>query len=143
MTAPTRKLRLQVYDRDHRRCLDCGRTDLLTFQHREASGSGGRGKKAPPLTSADGITLCTFCNDACETTAGQSRALALGYKIRRNRGVMTADRIPVYDRNDKFWYLLDDDGGRNGCLETLAAELLFAAGNLTRTMEGAGTNAEG
>jgi len=129
MTAPTARLRKEVYLRDGNRCVDCGTSDNLSIQHREASGMGGRGKKAPPLTASDLLTLCLPDNEACEAE-GQSRALALGYKIRRNRGQITADRIPIFDRNTKFWYQLNRDGSRTAIQPALAAEYLFLAGNL-------------
>ena len=129
MTAPTRKLRELVYTRDHHRCLDCG-SSSLTIQHREASGAGGRGSKAPQLTAADIITLCGPCNAACEAH-GQERALHMGWKLRRNRGQMRASEIPVYDRNTHDWLLLTEDGDTAWIGASLAAELLGVAGNLT------------
>lgn len=119
--------------RDGHRCLSCGTRDVLTWQHREASGNGGRGKKAPALTTADGCTLCFWCNGSAEAE-GQERALALGYKIRRNRGDVKASNIPVFDISDRKWYLLDEVGGRKVCAPITALELLDAAGSLTRTL---------
>ena len=129
MTAPTAKLRKSIYARDGHACMDCGTNYQLTFQHREASGHGGRGRKAPPLTAAEGITLCLRCNEACEAE-GQTRAFMLGYKTRRNRGNFPAHRIPVYERSTRFWWLLDEDGGREAIQPAFAAELLGAAGSI-------------
>jgi hypothetical protein len=135
MTAPTKKLRGWVYLRDGFRCLDCGTNENLSFQHRESSGHGGRGSKAPALRTADGVTLCIICNEACESY-GQDRALALGWKIRRNRGSILASQIPFFDRNDRIWYLPNDlmqDGPwRREINSVLAAELLGVAGSLMR-----------
>ncbi len=78
MTAPTKQVRGWTYLRDGFRCVAFGARDALTWQHREASGNGGRGRKAPALTTADGLTLCYLCNEACEAE-GQQRALALGW----------------------------------------------------------------
>jgi hypothetical protein len=129
MTAPTKQLRALIYLRDNNQCVDCGTGDGLTFQHRESSGHGGRGKRAPDLTAADGLTLCLLCNQACEA-AGQTRALELGYKIRRNR-ITPADLIPYYDRNNgREWALPETDGTRTPISADLARQLLMAAGNL-------------
>jgi hypothetical protein len=129
MTAPTAKLRTGMYARDKHRCLDCGTTEGLTFQHRESSGMGGRGRKAPPLGYPDGITLCLICNQRCEAE-GQERALQLGYKIRRNRGGFPSFRIPVFDRNEQLYFLLGLNGSRVPIHQSLALELLAASGNL-------------
>jgi hypothetical protein len=129
VTAPTKEVRAAVYLRDGFRCVACGSTLDLTFQHREASGMGGRGKRAPRLTPADGLTLCLPCNEGCEAD-GQDRALALGWKLRRNRGSLLAQQIPYYDRNDLTWYLPTVRGTRDICHPGLAGELLEAAGNL-------------
>ena len=129
MTAPTARIRADTYTRDGNRCVDCGATTGLSWQHREASGHGGRGSKAPKLTTADGLTLCIPCNEACEA-AGQARALHLGFKIRRNRGSITAAQIPFYDRNVRAWFLPGEGPTRHQILPVEAGELLAAAGNL-------------
>jgi len=128
MTAPSKQLRAQIYKRDNNQCVDCGTSDGLTFQHRESSGHGGRGSKAPEMTAADGLTMCVLCNQACEAS-GQSRALALGYKVRRNR-IIPADLIPYYDRNRFAWFLPETDGFPTPVSADVAGQLLRAAGNL-------------
>jgi hypothetical protein len=129
MTAPTREVRGATYLRDGFRCVSCGSTIDLTWQHREASGMGGRGGRAPKLTPADGLTLCLVCNEACEAE-GQQRALALGFKLRRNRGGIPACDIPYYDRNDRKWFLPTTRGTRILCNPNDAAEILATVGNL-------------
>jgi hypothetical protein len=129
MTAPSKKVRGQTYLRDGFRCVSCGSRDALTWQHREASGMGGRGDRAPELTTADGLTLCYLCNQACEAE-GQQRALALGWKLRRNRGGILASQIPYYDRNERAWFLPGGGSSRLPCHPMLAAEILEAVGNL-------------
>jgi hypothetical protein len=129
VTAPSREVRGHTYLRDGFRCLSCGARDGLTWQHREASGHGGRGRKAPALTTADGLTLCMLCNQACEAE-GQERALALGWKLRRFRGGIPAAEIPFYDRNERAWFLPGRDATRREILPAIAAEILEAAGNL-------------
>jgi len=131
MTAPTKQVRADTYLRDNHRCINCGTTEGLSWQHRESSGHGGRGKKAPPLTTADGVTLCLPCNQACEAHM-QTRALALGWKIRRNRGRIQSAQIPFYDCNTREWYLPTFGPTRDPIRATLAAELLAVAGNLLR-----------
>lgn len=129
MTAPTQKVRGLTYLRDGHKCLACGSRDALSWQHRESSGHGGRGSKAPALTTADGCTLCIICNQSAEAD-GQSLALAMGWKIRRNRGGILARHIPMFDVNQRLWFLADDYGGRELCNPVTALELLSAAGNL-------------
>jgi hypothetical protein len=129
MTAPPPKVRKATYVRDSYMCAECGTTTNLSWQHRESSGHGGRGKKAPPLTPADGLTLCLPHNVACEAE-GQAVALAMGWKLRRNRQ-MPASAIPVYIAWAREWWLLDEDGGHELCNPNLAQELLAGAGNIS------------
>jgi len=131
MTAPSRRVRGLTYLRDGHRCVACGTFSPLEWNHREATGHGGRGKKAPELTPADGVTLCSLCNEGIEGHM-QDRALALGWKIRRNRGEIQAHEIPYFDYSTRAYYLPTVDGMRRRIAHTLAAELLEAAGNLTR-----------
>ena len=131
MTAPTQAIRTGTYKRDSYMCADCGVTTDLSWQHRESSGHGGRGKKAPALTVADGLTLCLPHNQACEAE-GQDKALRLGWKIRRNRGGLLASQIPFYVRWAAEWWLPDADGGKQIIHASLALELIEAAGGLTR-----------
>jgi hypothetical protein len=131
MTAPTQAIRKATYERDSYLCADCGTTTNLSWQHREASGQGGRGKKAPTLTVADGLTLCLPHNEACEAE-GQDKALHLGWKIRRNRGGLLASQIPFYVRWAAEWWLPGADGGKQIIPRALALELLEVAGAFTR-----------
>lgn len=130
MTPPSKSVRGLTYLRDGHRCLACGSRDALTWQHRAASGMGGRGVKAPALTPADGCTLCVLCNASCEAE-GQTLALSMGWKIRRNRGAMPASAIPVFDVNERRWFTIDVEGGREICNAITALELLDLAGSLT------------
>jgi hypothetical protein len=131
VTAPTREVRGQTMLRDGFRCLACGSRENLQWQHREASGHGGRGKKAPPLVCADGVILCEVDNNAAEAD-GQDRALALGWKIRRNRGGIASSEIPFFDTNDRTWYLPGEGAARSAIHFALALDLLDIAGNLRR-----------
>jgi hypothetical protein len=133
MTAPSAKVRKQTYLRDGSRCVNCGASSPLEWNHRESSGHGGRGRKAPPLTPADGVTSCGPCNSAFEH-AGQAKALQLGHKIRRNRGSrlnpFPSHRIPYWDHTSQLWFLPDVDGGKTPIHNSLAQELLAAAGSI-------------
>lgn len=129
MTQPTQKVRHATYSRDGFSCVNCGSFDNLSWQHRESSGHGGRGAKAPELTTADGVTACLTCNMRFEADL-QRKALALGWKLRRNRGGMTATELPFYDSNTAAWYLPDTQGYRAEVLAVEAVELLVAAGSI-------------
>lgn len=130
MTAPVEWVRAATYRRDSYLCADCGVTTGLSWQHRESSGHGGRGKRAPKLTPADGVTLCLPCNQACEAE-GQERALHMGWKLRRFRGGISSAEVPFYVRWARQWVLPDVNGGRRVIAEALAQELLAAAGAFT------------
>jgi hypothetical protein len=129
MTAPSGTVRRLTYTRDGFACLNCSSFDYLSWQHRESSGAGGRGKKAPTLTPADGCTLCLTCNQSAEADM-QGKALANGWKIRRNRGGILSSQIPYYDSNMGAWYLPDIHGQRVAIIPALALELLVAAGSI-------------
>lgn len=126
MTAPTDAVRKATYRRDSNLCADCGVTTGLSWQHREASGHGGRGAKAPALTPADGVTLCLPHNQACEAE-GQTRALHMGWKLRRFRGNITAAQVPFYVAWCCEWWLPDTEGGKRIIPASEARELLELA----------------
>jgi hypothetical protein len=101
MSAPTKQTRADVYQRDGYRCVMCGATDPLTFQHRRAVGMGGSTILPPPV---DGLTLCASCNDRCERDL-QDRALAHGWKVRK--WVTAPERVPVFFPAEFRWYRLE------------------------------------
>lgn len=129
MTAPTAKVREVTYKRDGYRCVSCGATWPLSWQHRSASGHGGRGSKAPKLTPADGVTACLPCNERFEADL-QELALHNGWKLRRNR-LMAADEVPFYDRNLGGYFLPDVEGRAVLVPRAEAVELIEAAGGYT------------
>jgi hypothetical protein len=129
MTAPTAKVREAVYRRDGH-CVSCGALDGWNWQHRASSGHGGRGKKAPPLTPADGVVLCGICNDRAEGDM-QELALLSGWKVRRHSR-MRADELPYRDAVTGLWWLPDTDGYRSQVTHKEAVGRLLAGGNLTR-----------
>lgn len=127
MTPPTQRVRTLTYERDGFRCVSCGAMSGLEWQHREASGSGGRGKKAPPLTPADGVTTCTICNERYESDL-QDLALSFGWKLRRFRGGIPAHEVPFLNRNTGEYWLPDTQGTKQIISKASAQELLAAAG---------------
>ena len=131
MTAPSGTVRRLTYTRDGFACVNCGSFDYLTFQHRAAVGMGGAGSKSVPVTPADGVTACNPCNTRFEGDL-QSRALANGWKLRRNRGGMLAADIPYFDTSAGAWFLPDVTGHRFPVGELEALGLLVAAGSIGR-----------
>jgi hypothetical protein len=129
MTAPTARLRALVYRRDGH-CVACGVLDGWTFQHRQASGMGGRGKRAPQLSAADGLTACGICNMRFESDM-HDLALTCGWKVRRNCRVPLSE-VPYRDAMSGLWWLPDADGHRLQVNALEALERLTAAGNMTR-----------
>lgn len=129
MTAPRAAVRKATYRRDSNLCVTCGVTTGLQWQHREASGSGGRGRKAPALTAADGVTSCWSCNARYEADL-QSMALRFGWKLRRNRGGILASQVPFFVRWCGEWWLPDDVGGKQVIGEAEALELVAVAGGI-------------
>jgi hypothetical protein len=106
---PTTALRFDTYDRDGFRCAACGATEPLEFQHRAAVGQGG--SKIAPLP-AEGLTLCSRCNNEAEH-AGQTSALFHGWKIRRwVPARFGADKVPVFYAAERAWWQLTPMGER-------------------------------
>lgn len=135
VTAPTAKVRALTYSRDNNMCVVCGSRYSLEWQHRQASGHGGRGRKAPALTPADGLTACTFCNAGFEAQ-GQDDALYYGWKVRRFCPVPVWS-VPVFYRAENTWFLLNRDGSRDRLIQSEADELRALAGilpSLERTL---------
>jgi hypothetical protein len=126
MTAPASALRKLVEERDEHQCVACGHDYNLEFQHRQASGMGGRGKKAPALTAADGMLLCRGCNQGAEA-AGQKTAIERGWKVRRNSPTPN-DLVPVFYTVEGLWYLLNVSGTRSLLSAIEAWELRVLAG---------------
>lgn len=89
MSAPTPKVRRDMYERDHEQCAMCGRRDELSHQHRQAVGMGGS-KIRPSIVES--LTLCMDCNGRCERDL-QTKALAYGVKVRK--WVKDAGLVPV------------------------------------------------
>lgn len=94
----------------------------VTFQHRQASGHGGRGVKAPVLLPSDGLALCNGHNTRAESDL-QTLALVTGVKVRR--WVRVPSMVPVmYVSERSSWWLLDEDGGRLQVSDDEAAKLM-------------------
>lgn len=109
MTAPSQKIRLATYARDGHRCVSCGATAPLQYQHRAASGQGGNPIR-PKIE--EGATSCATCNPAYEASM-QAEALACGWKIPRwvqRQGL--AARVPVFVKWAGQWVEYTTDGQR-------------------------------
>lgn len=104
--------------------------DGWTFQHRQASGHGGRGKKAPRLVPSDGLLLCALCNMRCESDY-QEIALLAGWKLRRNTRVPSWE-LPYRDNVTGLWWLPDRDGFRMQVTRREALRRLEGGGNMPR-----------
>lgn len=123
-----RGLRKTVFERDGRRCVNCGDMQNITIQRRQATGMGGSKKL---LTSSDCITLCAVCNALCEANADfQQLALRFGYKVRRNIGVLTCGDVPVFYRLRFEWCLIDSFGGLPRPISEVRAHELIELANL-------------
>lgn len=136
MTAPTLKVRTATERRDGC-CLMCTTTVHLEWNHRQNSGHGGRGSKAPKVTPADGVMLCKYCNQAIEADARkQADAIFWGYKVRRFSPV-PAERVPVWYRDTGAWFLLDRFGARDE-LDPVTADELRALAGILPELKGGG-----
>lgn len=108
MAAPTATVRRLVFERDGWKCLACGVTEGLEFQHRQAVGMGGTKHRPSPV---EGIVLCSRHNQLVESNAlFREWAVWQGWKI--PRFVDSASRIPVFDGPEVAWYWLGEDGSR-------------------------------
>ena len=130
MTAPTQKVRAATYLRDLHRCVACGATDALEWNHRENSGSGGRGRKAAPVTPADGVTMCHLHNGLLESdSAFRQLGLQSGWKLLRFRQV-ASDGVPYRDAVTGLWWLPDTEGFRHQVTVVEAMRRLRSAGSV-------------
>lgn len=118
MTAPTPAVRADMYRRDHDQCAMCGRHDMLTHQHRQATGMGGS-KERPSITAS--LTLCAECNDRCERDL-QIKALVYGVKVRR--WVKDPAMVPVLYPFIWGWARLTEDGKAEPITGEQAAEMM-------------------
>lgn len=106
MAEPTPVVRAVTYERDSHRCVSCGATSNLQYQHRQATGMGGS-KVRPHFV--EGVTSCAFCNEAYEHTL-QMVALKYGWKVRS--WVADCASVPVYFIKERTWFRLTREGTR-------------------------------
>jgi hypothetical protein len=106
MSAPTPVVRAVTYERDLHRCVSCGATAFLEFNHRRAVGMGG--SKIRPLYT-DGVTACSRCNGRYEAEF-ESAALRFGWKVRK--WVAAPGLVPVWYAMERSWFRLTLDGTR-------------------------------
>lgn len=131
MTAPSPLVRRMTVDRERGVCVAFSTKcwGQLEWNHRSSSGIGGRGHKAPTLTPADGVMMCTGHNQALESDpAFQSMGKRMGWKLVRNRGSMLATHIPFFNKSTGIWLLPDEHGTGQQIPTALALELIDAAG---------------
>lgn len=110
MADPTPVVRAVTYERDQHRCVSCGATSNLQYQHRDAVGMGG--SKIRPVLE-EGLTSCAFCNEAYEHTL-QKVALKYGWKVRGwvKERHETLSVVPVYFLPERTWFRLTREGSR-------------------------------
>jgi hypothetical protein len=120
MAAPTGGVRAVTYERDRERCVSCGSTTQLEYQHRQATGMGGS-KIRPGFT--DGLTTCSWCNPRYEGS-WQEEALRCGWKVRK--WVADTAAVPVWYATEKQWYVLRRDGLRSRITIHQAIEMMVA-----------------
>jgi hypothetical protein len=107
-----------VFERDRHRCVSCGATTSLEYQHRQAVGMGGR--KERPLY-VDGLTSCARCNAGYEGDL-QRAALRFGWKVRR--WVEFPGMVPVWYPLERSWWKLALTGVRVQLTPTEAMECM-------------------
>ncbi|WP_022886390.1 hypothetical protein [Glaciibacter superstes] len=115
---PTATVRKGTYKRDGYRCVSCGATSPLTFQHRRAVGMGGTIHR-PVIV--DGLTSCAFCNEAYEHGL-QTVALLRGWKVKK--WVKDPGRVPVWFPLERSWSVLLPDGSRVPTTEVAAKRMM-------------------
>lgn len=99
----------RLLERDGGRCLHCGTTEGLVPQHRINRGAGG--SKALEVPS-NVILFCSAYNGQIEAEVESARiAKHHGWKLSRwDMGRL--QEIPIYDRNAREWFWLDNEYGR-------------------------------
>jgi hypothetical protein len=100
LSAPTARVRAEVYARDGLQCVCCGTDRALEFQHRAAVGMGG--SKIRP-TAEEGLTACSEHNSRFEHDL-QTIALAYGWKVKR--WVKAPCLVPVFHQPLHTWFRL-------------------------------------
>jgi hypothetical protein len=109
---PTAVVRKTVYDRDGGRCIACSEWDALTFQHRQAVGMGGFGRRRERPTVVEGLTACPVHNNRFEAD-WQLLALINGWKVRRDLPAeFGVGDVPVFYPYGGGWHLLTVEGRR-------------------------------
>lgn len=109
MSDPTPVVRAVTYERDEHRCVSCGATVHLQYQHRLAVGMGGS-KRRPRYE--EGITSCAICNPRYESDL-QILALRYGWKVKKvKRAVEHPEDVPVFFPMERIWYRLTTSGSR-------------------------------
>jgi hypothetical protein len=88
-------------------CLHCGNTDTLIPNHRANRQMGGSKKRNHP---ANIVVLCSLINGLIESDAKWAeKARKYGWKLSPWDDPFW---VPVFDRIQNKWWLLDDEFGR-------------------------------
>lgn len=123
MSDPTAAVRARTYERDGHRCISCGSSGPLQYQHRAAVGMGGSDVR-PQFV--DGLTSCSQCNEGYESHL-QSMALRFGWKVRRwvhEQG--KTGEVPVFCWPERTWYALTVEGRRVRVSTVVAIRMMKA-----------------
>lgn len=99
----------RLLERDGGACVHCGATEGLVPQHRINRGMGGSEALERP---SNVVLFCSWFNGAIEDSAELAQLAQMhGWKLSRwDSGRLR--EIPVYDRNVKEWFWLDNDYNR-------------------------------
>lgn len=121
MSAPTPVVRAVTYERDGHRCVSCGATIHLEYQHRLAVGMGGS-KRRPRYE--EGVTSCAICNPAYEHSL-QTLALLKGWKVKKvKRAIEHPEDVPVFYPMERQWCVLTTRGTRQMISEAAAVAMM-------------------
>lgn len=123
MSEPTPLVRAVTYERDEHRCVSCGATVRLQYQHRLAVGMGGS-KIRPRLE--EGLTSCAICNPEYERTL-QLLALRYGWKVKKVKAAREhPEDVPVFYIRERQWCVLSTSGSRRRVAEAEALRMMRA-----------------
>lgn len=94
----------RLVKRDLGRCVHCGETEAISPNHRANRGMGGSKERD---RSANLVVICSLLNGLIESSySAATIAHRYGWKL---RSWEDPELVPVYDRVNGNWYLLDDE----------------------------------
>jgi len=90
--------------RDLGRCVHCGETEAVSPNHRANRGMGGSKERD---RSSNLVVICSLLNGLIESShSAATIASRYGWKL---RSWEDPELVPVFDRVNGNWYLLDDE----------------------------------